>query len=513
MAEVMAATLLDPVFYLFVLLGVVLGIVFGAIPVLNTPVAIALVLPVTYSLNISHTCALLMGVFMGGVSGGLISAILINIPGTAAAIAMVLDGHPMAQQGEGARALALGTFVSFIGGIFSAVVLMLFTPVLSSFAIQFGPWEYFGVTLFALTLVITLMEGKMIKGIITTLIGLLLACVGMSPIDGTQLRFTLGSLNLAGGFDIILVVIGLYAFSEILVTVGDLKEDRSVVKYEKKWFYFPDKRDLKGQGGNILRSSIIGTIIGILPGIGATVAGMFSYTQAKRFSKHPEKFGTGCPDGIIASETANNAVTGGALVPMLSLSVPGDPSTAVILGAFMIQGISCGPLLVTQHLDIFQTVLVAVFVANIFMYVVQAGTIRWTAQLLLVPKYTLMPLIVAFCSIGAFTVNNRSFDLYMLLAFSVLGFVLKENDYPLMPMVLAFILGELIEPYYRRSVLFYNGNLLNAFTEFSLGTVFVVLAVISPFLGIAYDKWKKKKREKAAAAAAAGAEQTGKTEE
>ena len=165
----------------------------------------------------------------------------------------------------------------------------------------------------------------------------------------------------------------------------------------------------------------------------------------------------------------------------------------------------------TQHLDIFQTVLVAVFVANIFMYIVQAGTIRWTAQLLLVPKYTLMPLIVAFCSIGAFTVNNRSFDLYMLLAFSVLGFVLKENDYPLMPMVLAFILGELIEPYYRRSVLFYNGNLLNAFTEFSLGTVFVVLAVISPFLGIAYDKWKKKKREKAAAAA--GAEQTGKTEE
>ena len=326
MAEVMAATLLDPVFYLFVLLGVVLGIVFGAIPGLNTPVAIALVLPVTYSLNISHTCALLMGVFMGGVSGGLISAILINIPGTAAAIATVLDGHPMAQQGMGARALALGTFVSFIGGIFSAVVLTFFTPLLSSFAIQFGPWEYFGVTLFALTLVITLMEGKMIKGLITTLIGLLLACVGMSPIDGTQLRFTLGSLNLAGGFDIILVVIGLYAFSEILVTVGDLKEDRSVIDYEKKWFYFPDKRDLKGQGGNILRSSIIGTIIGILPGIGATVAGMFSYTQAKRFSKHPEKFGTGCPDGIIASEAANNAVTAARWCPCSRCRSPATPA-------------------------------------------------------------------------------------------------------------------------------------------------------------------------------------------
>lgn len=498
MLEVFTATVMDPFFLLFVLAGTVLGIVFGAIPGLNTPVAIALVLPVTYSLNIPYTCGLLMGVFMGGVSGGLISAILLNIPGTASAIATVLDGHPMAKQGRGADALAIGTFVSFIGGVFSAAVLTCFTPLLSQFALQFGPWEYFGATLFALTLVITLMEGKMIKGVISTLVGLLLATVGMSPIDGTQLRFTLGNLNLAGGFDIILVVIGLYAFSEILVTVKHLKEDRQLIKYEKKKFYFPSAKDLKGQGGNILRSSILGTIIGILPGIGATVAGMFSYTQAKRFSKHPEKFGTGCVDGIIASETANNAVTGGALVPMLALSVPGDPSTAVILGAFMIQGISCGPLLITQHLDVFQTVLVAVFVANIFMYIVQAGTIRWTSKLLLVPKYILMPLIVVFCSMGAFTVNNRIFDLYMLLAFAVIGYILKDNDYPLMPMVLAFILGDLMEPYFRRSVLYYQGNLLNAFTEFSLGTLFVIIAILSPFIGMAFDKYKAKKRVKAA---------------
>lgn len=499
MIEVLASTVVDPFFLLLVFAGTVLGIVFGAIPGLNTPVAIALVLPITYTLNIPYTCGLLMGVFMGGVSGGLISAILLNLPGTASAIATVLDGYPMAKQGRGAQALAIGTFVSFIGGIFSAVVLACFTPLLSKFAIQFGPWEYFGVTLFALTLVITLMEGKMIKGLISTLVGLMLATVGMSPIDGTQLRFTLGSLNLAGGFDIILVVIGLYAFSEILVTVGELRENKQLVQYEKKWFYFPDFKDFKGQGGNIFRSAILGTVIGILPGIGATVAGMFSYTQAKRFSKHPEKFGTGCVDGIIASETANNAVTGGALVPMLALSVPGDPSTAVILGAFMIQGISCGPLLLTQHMDIFQTVLVAVFVANIFMYIVQAGTIRWTSRLLLVPKYILIPFIVVFCSMGAFTVNNRVFDLYVLLIFAVIGFILKDNDYPLMPMVLAFILGDLIEPYFRRSILYYQGNLLNAFTEFSLGTVFVILAVISPFVGMAFDRYKKKKRERAAA--------------
>lgn len=494
MLEVLSITFGDPMFLLLTLLGTILGIVFGAIPGLNTPVAIALVLPITYTLNVPRTCGLLMGVFMGGVSGGLISAILLNIPGTASAIATCLDGSPMAKQGKGAQALAIGTFVSFLGGMFSAVILMLFTPVLSKLALQFGPWEYFGVTLFALTLVITLMEGKMIKGLISTIIGLLLACVGMSPIDGSQLRFTMGSLNLAGGFDIILVVIGLYAFSEILATVGETDHKGTLVEYEKKWFYFPDFKLLKDQWGNVLRSGILGTIIGILPGIGATVAGMFSYTQAKRFSKHPEKFGTGCVDGIVASETANNAVTGGALVPMLALSVPGDPSTAVILGAFMIQGISCGPLLVTQHLDVFQTVLVAVFFANICMFIVQAGTIRWTSKLLLVPKYILMPLIVVFCSVGAFTVNNRLFDLYVLLAFAVIGYFLNDNGYPLMPMVLAFILGDLIEPYFRRSLMMYDNNLLNAFKSFSLGTVFVVIAIISPFVGMAYDRHKAKKR-------------------
>jgi len=492
--SIVLGNVLEPGFILLTFIGAFVGICFGAIPGLNTPVAIALALPFTYSLNTPHTLALIMGIFMGGISGGLISAILLKIPGTAASIATVLDGYPMTQQGRGPEALAIGTFASFVGGIFSAFVLLLLTPLLSKFALSFGPWEYLGATLFALSLVCTLMEGKVIKGFITTFIGLMFATVGMSPIDGRAMRMTFGNVNLNAGFNLIIVVIGVFAFSELLVNAGKLNEKHKVVDLGKKIFYFPDMKLMFKQIPNMIRSSIIGVVVGILPGIGATIAGMLSYTQAKRFSKYPERFGTGCPDGVVASEAANNAVTGGALIPMLALSVPGDPSTAVILGALLIQGIQCGPLLVTQHPDLFQTVIIAVFLANIFMFLIQSSTIRFTASLLKLPKYYLMPIIVVFCSMGAFTVNNRAFDLYSLLFFTVIGYVLQENGYPLMPLVLAFILGPLIEPYYRRSLMAYDGNLLDALSTFSMGTVFVVLSMVLPFANPIIDRLQRKYR-------------------
>ncbi|MDR1518868.1 MAG: tripartite tricarboxylate transporter permease [Planctomycetota bacterium] len=497
MSQVLSSTMLDPIFILLSMLGAFVGICFGAIPGLNTPVAIALALPFTYSLNIPHTLALLMGIFMGGISGGLISAILLKIPGTAAAIATILDGYPMARQGRGAEAMAIGTFASFVGGMFSAVVLMLFSPILSKFALSFGPWEYFGATLLALSLVCTLMEGKVIKGWIATMIGLLLATVGLSPIDGRAFRMTFGNPSLSAGFNLIIVVIGAYAFSEIVNSSGKLGEKQVMAKYEKKFFYFPDMRVMYRQIPNMIRSSIIGTVIGILPGIGATVAGMLSYSQAKRFSRHPEKYGTGIVDGIVASETANNAVTGGALIPMLSLSVPGDPSTAVILGAFLIQGIQCGPLLVLTETALFKTVLVAVFVANIFMFLIQASTIQFTARLLNVPRHLLLPIIVIFCTLGAFSVNNRIFDLYALVFFTLLGYILDDNGYPVMPLVLAFILGPLLEPYFRRTLMAYNGSLWDAFTTRSLGTVMVGIAIAMPILNFLLDEYLTRRNTRA----------------
>ncbi|MDR1535135.1 MAG: tripartite tricarboxylate transporter permease [Planctomycetota bacterium] len=462
--------------------GAVIGIVFGSIPGLNTPVAIALMLPFTYQMPIHASIGMIMGIYMGGISGGLISAILLRIPGTSAAIATVLDGYPMARKGQAAEALALGTFVSFVGGILSALALLGLAPLLSRFALNFGPWEYLGVSLFALSLVCTLMSGRMIKGFITVFIGLIAASVGTSPIDGRP-RLTLGMPAMLSGFDLVVVIIGIYAFSEIFGLPDRMRENPQTSDFVKKWFYFPKRENIFGQIGNMIRSAVLGIIVGILPGIGATVAGMLAYGQAKRFSKYPEKFGTGIPDGLVASETANNAVTGGALIPALVLSVPGDPSTAIIIGALLIQGIQCGPLLVVQEGVLFQTIVLCVFIANIAMYLVQAGTIRWTARIVTIPKEILMPLIVVFCCLGAFTVNNRMFDLHALLFFAVLGYLLQENDYPLMPIILAYVLGPLIEQYYRRTLMYYD-SFSEALFQYSFGSVFFVLSFALPVASI-----------------------------
>ena len=465
-----------------IFLGAVIGIVFGSIPGLNTPVAIALMLPFTYQLPPVNSIGMIMGIYMGGISGGLISAILLRIPGTSAAIATTLDGYPMAKKGQAVGALALGTFVSFVGGILSAIALLTIAPQLSRYALAFGPWEYLGVTLFALSLVCTLMKGRVIKGFISVCMGLLFASVGTSPIDGRP-RFNLGTPALQAGFDMIVVIIGLYAFSEIFALPQKMHEKLQAIDFEKKWFYFPSKKNIFGQIGNMLRSSVVGIFIGILPGIGATAAGMLSYGVSKRFSKTPEQFGEGCPDGLVASETANNAVTGGALIPALVLSVPGDPSTAIIIGALLIQGIQCGPLLIVNEGVLFQTIILCVFIANVAMYLVQASTIRWTARIILIPKELLMPLIVVFCCMGAFTVNNRMFDLYALLFFAVIGYIMQENDYPLMPAVLAFVLGPLIEQYYRRTLMYYSG-FSDALFQFSFGSVFFVLSFVLPIASI-----------------------------
>lgn len=494
LGQVILATLTDPYFILLCALGAFVGICFGAIPGLNTPVAIALVIPITYSLNLNHTLALIMGIFMGGISGGLISAILLKLPGTAASIATCLDGYPMTKKGKAAEAMAIGTFASFIGGVFSAVILICATPILSKFALTFGPWEYFGAIFLACTLVCTLSEGSFLKGMISTCIGILLATVGLSPIDGQSHRLTFGWSELNSGFNLIMVVIGVFAFTELIRSTNNLKEEKTINNYEKRLFYLPNMKSMWKQRWNLLRSSVLGTFIGVLPGIGATVAGMFSYAQAKRFSKHPELFGTGIDDGIVASEAANNAVTGGALVPTLSLSVPGDPSTAVMLGALTIQGIQCGPLLVIQNKDIFYTVIVAVFLANIFMFLIQVSSIRFVVKILECPMYYLIPVIVLFCSVGAYTINNRTFDLYSLLLFIVIGYVLADNHYPTMPLILGFTLGNMLEVYYRRSVAYYSGNLLNAFGSLSVGTVLVIIGCLFPIVNAILDKRLAKKK-------------------
>ncbi len=462
---------------MFILIGVIIGIIFGMIPGLNTPIAVALMLPLTLSMEEVASICLLMGIYCGGMSGGLISAVLLKIPGTAAAVATTFDGYPMTLNGRGGDALSWGVFASFFGGIFSCVFLVLLAEPLSNIALEFGPWEYFGTMILALSLVCALASGRLLKGLISMSVGLLLATVGISPIDGVAQRFTFGVLELGSGFNMVILIIGLFAFPEVLTVAHDFKEEAKPAKFKGKIFFAPKLSEIKGKLINLIGASVIGTIIGILPGLGGGPASMTSYATAKKLSKDPDKFGKGCEEGVIASEAANNAVVGGALIPMLSLGVPGDTVTAIIMGALTLQGIITGPVLVLTKPILFRSILVAVLVANILMFIVQAFSIKPLAKIIQIPRCYLIPMIVVFCITGAYSINSRQFDLWAMFAFAIIGYVFEKNDYPLSPMLLGFLLSGMTESYYRRSIMYY-GSLGECLKLKSFGTLFMAIGII-----------------------------------
>lgn len=473
--------IINPQCLLLIMLGVVIGNIFGCIPGLNTPIAIALVLPFTLVMDPVPSVSLIMGIYMGGVSGGLISAILLKIPGTAASVATMFDGYPMTLNGKGTEALTLGAFASFFGGVFSSFMLLLLAPLLAKLALGFGPWEYFGSALLALSLVCILIKGNMVKGFISMGIGLLIKCVGMSPMDGVAARFTFGSYQMENGFNLIAVIIGVFALPEIVNNAAKLKIKIEVSQVKKRFFYMLPFKDIKRHMGTFLRSSVIGTVIGILPGMGGGPAGMIAYAQAQKLSKTPEMYGKGCDEGVAASESANNATTGGALIPMLALGVPGDTSTSIILGAFMMQGIPTGPTLSMTQPTLFQTIIFATFIANIFMFLYQGSTLRVMSKIIQIPRMYLMPIIAVFCITGIICVNNNIFDTYYTLVFIVLGFVLEKNNYPIAPLVLGVVLGGIIEENLRRSLV-YHSTFTNCLTLPSIGTVFFYIAVLAPII-------------------------------
>ena len=470
------SNILTPQNLFLILLGVAIGNLFGCIPGLNAPIAVALALPFTFNMELLPSISLIMGLYMGCVSGGLVSAILLRIPGTAASVATTFDGYPMAQQGRGTEALSYGSFASFFGGIFSSVALLALAPVLANIAIGFGPWEYFGTASLSLILVCVLMTGKTLKGLIAVTLGLLLKTVGMSPVDGIAARFTFGIYSLENGFNLIVVIIGVFAFPAIISSIGNLKQIIKPVPIKKKLFYLPDRKPVMQNLRTMIQGSFLGTVIGILPGMGGGAASLISYAQAKRTSRTPEKFGTGCAEGIFCCESANNATTGGALIPMLALGVPGDTVTAIIMGALTLQGISAGPLLSMNQPVIFKSIIFAVFVANIFMFLYQIFTIKYMARILDVPKYFLFPLITMFCVTGVISLNNNLFDLVYLMFFILIGYILDKNKYPLSPFILAFVLGGIVEDNLRRSISYY-GTFGQCMQRLSIGTAFVYLGV------------------------------------
>ncbi|MDF2890304.1 MAG: Tat pathway signal protein [Clostridia bacterium] len=476
-----AQAILNPLCMLMILFGVTLGIIFGAIPGLSATMALALFLPITYSMSPVAGVVLLVSLYIGGISGGLISAILTRIPGTPSSVATCFDGYPLTLKGQGPKALGVGIVYSFIGTIMSTVVLIFMAPLLAKVAINFGAYEYFAVAVFSLTMMAGLSGKSLVKGLISGFLGCIFATVGMDSIGSVQ-RYTFGSTQMMSGFNILPVLIGMFAISEILITA---EESRHAAKMETikvdikgiKGFGFSWKEFFE-QKWNALISGVIGIGIGILPGIGGGVANVLTYGVIKNRSKYPEKFGTGVIDGIVASETSNNAAIGGALVPLLSLGIPGDTVTAMLLGGLTIQGISPGPLMFTEHVDIVYAIFLTMIIGAVAMLFIEFYGLRVFAALLKIPKYYLLPGIFLFCVIGSFGVSNRMFDVWTVLLFGAMGYVFNKLEIPGSPFILGFIIGPLMEINLRRGLMFSQGNFMPFLTA-PIAAVFLVAALVS----------------------------------
>lgn len=473
--------------------GTVLGILFGSIPGITVTMGVALFLPITFSMEPVQGLSLLMGLYIGGTSGGLISAVLLNIPGTPASISTCFDGVPLAQQGKAGKALGVGIVFSFLGGIFSLIVLFFVSPWLAGVALNFASFEYFSIGVFSLTLVSTMSGKSFVKGLISALIGFSFTFIGMAPITAFP-RFTFGFKELNGGLSLLPALIGLFAVAQLFEESQSEAVKVEPIAYSIKGFGFSMKEFLS-QKWNFLRSAVIGTGVGILPGLGGAICSVVSYGVAKNQSKYPEKFGTGVIDGIVASETSNNASTGGALVPLMTLGIPGDNTTAILLAGFMVHGITPGPLLFENNGVLVYGIFTALVLANIFMIFAEFGGMRLFVKVLAVPKYILLPIVITLCVIGSYGLNNRMFDVWTMLFFGILGFVMKKFEIPSTPLLLGFILGPIIETELRRGLMRSQGSFLPFFTEPISGVILsiTILVVLASSLKM-FRQAKKKKQ-------------------
>ena len=481
--------------------GVAIGIIFGAIPGMTATMAVATFLPLTYAYDMEMALYLLLGLYVGGISGGLVPAILINIPGTPSSLCTTFDGAPMAKRGESERAMKIGITSSFMGGMISLAVLAVFTPVLAGWAIKFSAVEKFLIILFALTVIAALSKGQMLRGIWIGLVGALIALMNQFPVNNAyRMVPAFCKAEMQQGFQLFPVLMGLFAISQMLEECehgmhakygkDDAKDVSTTVAYSFR-------KDFKGQTVNVIRSSLIGTLMGILPGVGGSAASLLAYSQAKSFSKHPELMGTGQPEGLIASESSNNGLTGGALVPLLSLGIPGDATTAVLIGAFILQGIQVGPLFITNHPHIWNTILVALLISNILMYIIMFFPIKLLAKIILIPQERLYPVVLMMCTVGAYaTMNGRTFDVWGMLLFGVIGYLLKKLKFPTTCFLIGFILGGDLEDYFIQAITAYDGRLTGFFVR-PIGWVIWIMIIAS----IAYavlDNRKSKKQEQVA---------------
>ena len=444
----------SPTVMVWMMLGTASGIVVGAIPGLTGAMLIALSLPLTFSMTGEHALVLLVSMYVGSVSGGLISATLLKIPGTPASMMTTFDSFPLARQGKARRALGLGISASMVGGIVGWLFLVLLAAPLASLSLKLGPFEFFALTLVALMLIATVSGRSMTKGLFSGALGMLLAVPGVNPANGTP-RWTAGIPDLEDGFKLLPVLIGLFAITQVISEAGTLAgistdganelSDRVPAGKSDSSRILLRVHDYLSNAANLIRSSLIGVFVGILPGVGANIGSVVAYSAAKGMSPTPEKFGSGSEEGIVASEAANNATVGGALIPLIAMGIPGSVIDAILIGALTIHGLQPGPLLMAQNPHAVNMMMATILVANVFMFAFMLLAAPWLAKLASVPKGILLPTILTFCVIGSFALANRMFDVWVMLGFGAVGLLLTRFRIPVAPFVIGFVLAPIAE--------------------------------------------------------------------
>lgn len=485
----MMAPLTDPVLIVYLAAAVFIGIYIGAIPGLSCSMAVSLLISFTFSWNVLPAMATMVGIHIGGVYGGSRSAILLNIPGAPSAVATALDGYPLAQKGKAGQAIGVTVVQSFLGGLIGAIFLAVGAPWISEFALSFASRDYFLLAIMGMLLVGSLGNESAARGIFAAAVGVFAGLIGLDMTTG-QPRFTFGNTYLMGGVDYVVVMIGLFGMSEALVQLRDLTTQPVKQKVDK---IIPGWKNILKYMPLSLRCSLIGVIVGALPGTGGDIAALISYDHAKRTTKNPETpFGEGAIEGLVAPESSNNAAIGGAYIPMLTLGIPGDGVSAIMIGAMYVHGLNPGPLLMTQSADIFWFIIGCLFIGNFFLLLFGFTGIKLFAKIVEIPKYILMPIIVILSVVGAFSINNSIMDIYWMMGFGVLGYLMKLYHVPVSPVILGVILSSLLESNFRRAMSISGNSFVGLFTDIVTNPMSCVLLIVIAVLMFGQlDIWSK----------------------
>jgi putative tricarboxylic transport membrane protein len=466
-------------------LGTIIGITFGCLPGLTSTMSLAIFTPLTFGFQPESAFFFLIAIYAGSVFGGAISAILINIPGTPSAIATGIDGYPLALRGEGGSAISCAAISSSVGSLFGLVILMIFSPMIASLALKFGAWEYTILAIMGISMIAYVSQGAMLKGFIGGIFGLLLATVGQDPLLAIP-RFSLGVPELTGGFNEIVILIGIYGIGEVLFeTYKDQKTQVVTRKIQLK--IMESFRRIKSLFTVIIRSSVIGTVIGAIPAAGGALGAIAAYSISKRYSKEPEKYGHGSYEGIASAEGANNASVGGALIPMMTLGIPGDPMTAVLIGALMIHGLVPGPMLFVDHPGTVSAIFIALAIASLTLLVFGLIGAPFFARVLSVPRHILVPMIVIFCLVGSFVMRNSFFDVGTAVFFGIVSFAFRKVDIQPHPIIIGFILGPMFEENFRRALMFGQGSFMPFLTR-PLSLLLIAVTLVLFYAGIKETK-------------------------